>query len=62
MRKNIRQKIALGKSDEEIRSDLVQEFGEDILTRPEGMNRAILLGLPLIFSILSIQLFRQKIK
>lgn len=51
MRKNIRQKIAAGKSNEEIRSELVQEFGDNILTRPSGLNRLILWGLPTIFAL-----------
>lgn len=62
MRKNIRQKITEGKTDEEIRSELVAEFGDDILTKPSGKNLIILWGLPLIFAALAIQLFRQKIK
>jgi cytochrome c-type biogenesis protein CcmH len=61
MRKNIRQKIAAGKSDEEIRNELVREFGEDILTRPSGFNRIILWGLPLIFAaLLSVFLVNKK--
>jgi len=62
MRKNIRQKISKGKTDEEIRSELVAEFGDDILTKPSGKNQIILWGLPFIFSALAIQLLRQKIK
>lgn len=51
MRKNIRQKIADGKSDDQIRKELVAEFGENILTRPSGLNKLILFGLPLAFAI-----------
>lgn len=50
MRQNIREKITTGKSDDEIRNELVGEFGENILTRPSGKNQFILLGLPLIFA------------
>ncbi len=51
MRKNIRQKILEGKSDEEIRADLVREFGENILTKPSNKNRIILWALPLLFAL-----------
>jgi cytochrome c-type biogenesis protein CcmH len=50
MRENIRQKILTGKSNDEIRTDLIEEFGEDILTRPSSRNRFILIALPLIFA------------
>ena len=60
MRKNIRQKIAENKSDDEIRSELVAEFGEDILTRPSGANRLILWGLPGLFGLVVAALFLKK--
>lgn len=53
MRKNIRQKIVSGKSDEEIREELVQEFGENILTRPSSKNRILLWALPLVFTVVA---------
>lgn len=52
MRKNIRQKIAAGKSDEQIKAELVEEFGEDILTEPSRVNKILLLALPLGFALL----------
>lgn len=51
MRKNIRQKILAGKSDDEIRTDLVREFGENILTKPSSKNRIILWALPSLFAL-----------
>ncbi len=60
MRKNIRQKIADGKSDDQIRDELVAEFGENILTRPSGINKFVLFGLPLAFAILVLILFRNR--
>ena len=50
MRKLIRRKILEGKSDEEIKTELVQEFGEDILTEISQKNNGFLLWLlPLVF-------------
>jgi cytochrome c-type biogenesis protein CcmH len=53
MRKLIRKKISEGKSDEKIKEELVQEFGEDILLEPQYKNRSglLLLILPIIFAI-----------
>ncbi len=51
MRKNIRQKILSGKSDEEIRAELVQEFGENILTKPSNRNKLLLWLLPALFAL-----------
>lgn len=62
MRKNIRERISTGKSNEEIKAELVQEFGENILTKPSNKNKIILWILPLIFGLLAIKLFRQQIK
>ncbi len=51
MRKNIRQKIATGKTDDEIRAELTQEFGENILTKPSNKNKIILWALPTLLAI-----------
>ncbi len=53
MRKLIRQKIHDGKSDDEIRDDLVQEFGSDILVYSGFRKNDFLLWLlPLALAIL----------
>jgi cytochrome c-type biogenesis protein CcmH len=57
MRKNIRQKILSGKSDEEIRAELVQEFGENILTKPSNRNKLLLWLLPALFALAVILYF-----
>jgi len=60
MRKLIRQKILAGKSDKEIKSELVQEFGEDVLTDVSSKNNGILLWLlPLFFGIICAVFFRR---
>jgi cytochrome c-type biogenesis protein CcmH len=51
MRKLIRRKIIEGKSDEEIRAELVQEFGADILNKVSGNNDFLLWLLPMIFAL-----------
>ncbi len=52
MRKLIRQKISDGKSDEEIKSELIKEFGTDILVYSDfGKNNFLLWLLPIIFGI-----------
>lgn len=52
MRKLIREKIESGKSDQEIKSDLVKEFGQDILTYSDfGKNNFLLWLLPLAFAV-----------
>ena len=51
MRKLIRTKISQGKSDEEIKADLVNEFGENILIKPNLKSQFLLWFLPLIFAI-----------
>ena len=50
MRKLIRKKILEGKSDDEIRAELVQEFGEDILNKIGGSGGFLLWLLPLVFA------------
>ena len=52
MRKNIRNKIAEGKSDKQIEAELKREFGDDILTKPNGKVRIFLLIAPIIFAAL----------
>jgi len=42
MRKLIREKIAEGKSDEEIKSELVEKFGDDILTTSNSSKLVII--------------------
>lgn len=55
MRKLIRNKITQGKSDQEIKEELIAEFGEDILTsRRLNKNNILLWILPIIFAILPI--------
>lgn len=52
MRKLIRQKVEAGKSDEEIKDELTQEFGEDILTSVDlSKNNVMLWALPFIFAL-----------
>ena len=52
MRKLIRQKISDGKNDEEIKSELIKEFGTDILVYSDfGKNNFLLWLLPIIFGI-----------
>jgi cytochrome c-type biogenesis protein CcmH len=52
MRKLIREKISQNKSDAEIKAELVDEFGEDILTEVDLKNDGLLLWLlPLIFVV-----------
>jgi len=50
MRKLIRQKIAEGKSDEKVRVELAQEFGDDVLL--SSQKNSTLLLLTLIFAAL----------
>ncbi len=51
MRKNIRTKIVAGKNDEEIKAELVREFGEDILTEPSKKSAILLWMLPVVFAL-----------
>lgn len=61
MRKLIRKKILEGKTNEEIKSDLIDEFGEDILTSHQfNKNNFLLWFLPLIVAILPIFYLLQK--
>ncbi len=54
MRKLIRQKIANQKSDVEIKAELVEKFGADILTEPSVKNGGFLLWfLPIFFSLIA---------
>lgn len=66
MRQNIRVKIAAGKTNEEIKSALVEEFGDDILVAPTKKNKILLMLLPLGVAIglglLAIKFFRQDVK
>jgi cytochrome c-type biogenesis protein CcmH len=53
MRKLIRQKILDGKSDQEIKDELSNEFGADILTEINSKNNATLLWfLPIAFALI----------
>lgn len=55
MRKLIRNKITQGKNDQEIKEELIAEFGEDILTsRRLNKSNLLLWVLPVIFAILPI--------
>ena len=52
MRKLIRQKISSGLTNEEIKTELVKEFGEDILTSAnQKISRFFLWCLPVLFMI-----------
>jgi len=52
MRKLIRKKISQGKSNDEIKAELVKEFGEDILLEPssKSLSGLFLWILPMIFA------------
>jgi cytochrome c-type biogenesis protein CcmH len=52
MRKLIRDKISAGKSDDEIRQELVKEFGENILIKTNLKSQFLLWLLPLIFAFI----------
>jgi len=54
MRKLIREKIAKGESDEEIKTELVKEFGENILTEPQNFTKIFLWLMPAIFALAGI--------
>ena len=52
MRKLIRQKISSGLTNEEIKTELVKEFGEDILTSAnQKISRFFLWCLPVLFMV-----------
>ncbi len=51
MRQLIRQKISENKSNKEIKTELIKEFGEDILIEPSLKGSFLLWSLPIIFAI-----------
>jgi cytochrome c-type biogenesis protein CcmH len=57
MRALIRDKISSGKSDEEIKEELIQKFGEDILV---SSKYKIIIATLLILSIAAIVIYRFK--
>jgi len=63
LRKLVREKIVEGKSDEEIKSYLVAQYGEDILNSPNfNLTNMWLWILPLIFMVGGAWLLRKIIK
>ena len=63
LRKLVREKIAEGKSDEEIKSYLIAEYGEDILNSPNfNLANIWLWILPLIFMVGGVWLLRRIVK
>lgn len=60
MRELIRKKISEGKSDDEIKSQLISEFGEDIITKPDIKHNFILWAFPLIFASAAAIFLRRK--
>ncbi|HEX6312869.1 MAG TPA: cytochrome c-type biogenesis protein [Acidimicrobiia bacterium] len=53
MRADIRERIAAGQSDEEIRQSMVDRFGESVLLRPQGGGIGFVVwGLPVIAVVL----------
>ncbi|MCE3254955.1 MAG: putative cytochrome c-type biosis protein [Rickettsiaceae bacterium] len=60
LRKLIREKIAAGETDEEIKADLVKEYGEDILTSPgiDGSNISLWI-MPLMFVLAGMWFIRK---
>lgn len=53
MRKLIRQKISQGENDQQIKKDLVKEFGSDILTYSNfGRNNFLLWLLPITLAVI----------
>lgn len=58
LRKLVRDKIASGQSNEEIKNFLVKNYGEEILTKPPFNSQTALLWLlPVIFFIIGIGFF-----
>ncbi len=58
MRKLIRQKISSGLTNEEIKTELVKEFGEDILTSAnQKTGRFFLWCLPVLFMVVFIIIY-----
>ena len=63
LRKLVREKIAEGKSDREIKDYLVAEYGEDILNSPNFNSSNIWLWvLPLIFVVGGVLLLKKIVK
>ena len=62
MRKLIRKKILEGKSDHDIKEELVQEFGPDILIDPIKYHGLALYYLPLLFAICVIIIYKKSFK
>jgi cytochrome c-type biogenesis protein CcmH len=64
MRELIRKKISAGKKDEEIKTQLLAEFGEDILLKSGEENEKSLFILPLLSALLGafflFRFFRKK--
>jgi cytochrome c-type biogenesis protein CcmH len=55
LRNLVRQKIAEGKSDDEIKADLIKEYGEEILNYPtSNIARYLLWILPFIFIVVGV--------
>ena len=60
LRKLVREKIAAGKSDEEIKAYLVDEYGEDILNfSTSGLINYLLWILPIIFILAGALIIRK---
>ena len=60
LRKLVREKIVQGKSDEEIKTYLVAEYGEDILNSPNfNLKNICLWILPLIFMVGGVLLLKK---
>jgi len=60
LRKLVREKIADGKSDEEIKSYLATEYGDDILNSPNfNFSNICLWVLPLIFVVCGVLFLRR---
>lgn len=62
MRKLIRQKISSGESDQQIKTELSKEFGEDILTEPQNFSKFFLWFLPIIFALTTFFLIRKLVQ
>lgn len=61
LREYVRSKIKEGKSDEEIKAELISKFGEEILITPSNKSKNILFLSPLIFAIFLAIYFFDKI-
>jgi len=59
LRKLVREQIIAGKNDEEIKSYLIEKYGDDILnSTPFNQKTALLWVLPMIFVIIGIWIIR----